>query len=182
MPRNVLVTGGAGYIGSHTCKELARQGFTPVAFDNLRRGQRAAVKWGPLVEGDLASRDDLRHALDCFAPEAVIHFAAFAYVEESVRDPGAYFRNNVGGTLNLLEAMARANVRRLVFSSTCAVYGVPERTPIAESTPTAPINPYGESKLQIEKMLPWFEGAHGLKWTALRYFNAAGCDAEGEIG
>jgi UDP-arabinose 4-epimerase len=182
MSRTVLVTGGAGYIGSHTCKELARQGFTPVTFDNLKRGQRAAVKWGPLFEGDLANKADLREAFQRFAPEAVIHFAAFAYVEESVRDPGAYFRNNVGGTLNLLEAMAEAQVTRLVFSSTCAVYGIPQTTPITEAMPTAPINPYGESKLQIERMLPWFEAAHRLKWVALRYFNAAGCDPEGEIG
>jgi len=182
MSRNILVTGGAGYIGSHTCKELAHRGYNPIAFDNLTRGTRASVKWGPLVVGDLLKKHELRQVIDAFQIEAVVHFAALAYVGESVEAPARYFRNNVTGTLNLLDAMAEASITNLVFSSTCAVYGVPDRVPITEVAPTKPINPYGETKLQTEKMLPWFGRAHGLNWVALRYFNAAGADPDGEIG
>ena len=182
MTRNILVTGGAGYIGSHTCKALARHGYQPIAFDNLSRGSRSAVKWGPLVVGDVTNRQQLRQAIDRYQVEAVMHFAAFAYVGESVMNPAKYFRNNAASTVNLLEAMAQTGVRDLVFSSTCAVYGTPAEVPISEETPTQPINPYGESKLQTERMLPWFANAHELKWVALRYFNAAGADPEGEIG
>src|SRR5262245_5434167 len=182
MSRNILVTGGAGYIGSHTCKALALRGYRPIAFDNLSRGSRAAVKWGPLVVGDVMNKQEIRQAIDEFQIEAVLHFAALAYVGESVRNPAWYFRNNVASTINLLEVMADTGIDNIVFSSTCAVYGTPPKVPIAEDTPTSPINPYGESKLQAERMLPWFGNAHGLKWVALRYFNAAGADPEGEIG
>ena len=182
MTRNILVTGGAGYIGSHTCKALAQRGYQPIVFDNLKRGSRAAVKWGPLVVGDVMNKHELRQAIDRFEIEAVLHFAALAYVGESVENPARYFRNNVANTISLLEAMAQTGVTNLVFSSTCAVYGTPAQVPISEDTPTNPINPYGETKLQSERMLPWFGNAHGLKWVALRYFNAAGADPDGEIG
>ena len=182
MSVNVLVTGGAGYIGSHTCKALARAGVRPIVYDNLCYGHRWAVRWGPLVEGDLADRDLLQRTLEQFPVAAVIHFAAFAYVGESVREPERYFRNNVINTLNLLEAMQQAGVRNLVFSSTCATYGVPERLPITEDHPQQPVNPYGESKLFVERALRWMGEAHGLGWAALRYFNAAGADPEGELG
>jgi UDP-arabinose 4-epimerase len=182
MTRNILVTGGAGYIGSHTCKALAVRGYQPIAFDNLTRGTRAAVKWGPLVVGDVMNKRELRQTIDRFRIEAVMHFAALAYVGESVGHPATYFRNNVASTINLLEAMTQTGLDTLVFSSTCAVYGTPAQVPISEGTPTNPINPYGESKLQVERMLPWFGNAHGLNWVALRYFNAAGADPDGEIG
>jgi len=182
MTRNILVTGGAGYIGSHTCKALAQRGYRPIAFDNLKRGTRSAVKWGPLVVGDVMNKQDLHQAIDRYRIEAVLHFAALAYVGESVENPALYFRNNVSSTINLLEVMAQTGISNLVFSSTCAVYGTPAQVPISEDTPTNPINPYGESKLQTERMLPWFGNAHGLKWVALRYFNAAGADPDREIG
>ena len=182
MTRNILVTGGAGYIGSHTCKALAVRGYRPVAFDNLTRGSRASVKWGPLVVGDVMNKHELRRTIETFRIEAVLHFAALAYVGESMGNPAWYFRNNAASTINLLEAMAETALTNLVFSSTCAVYGVPPQVPIGEDTPAQPINPYGESKLQTERMLPWFEKAHGLKWVALRYFNAAGADPSCEIG
>jgi UDP-arabinose 4-epimerase len=182
MTRKILVTGGAGYIGSHTCKALAVRGYQPIAFDNLSRGSRAAVKWGPLVIGDVMNKRDLRQTIERFQIEAVMHFAALAYVGESVGNPGSYFRNNVASTTSLLEVMTQIGVDNFVFSSTCAVYGTPAQVPISEGTPTNPINPYGESKLQVERMLPWFGNAHGLNWVALRYFNAAGADPDGEIG
>lgn len=144
---NVLVTGGAGYIGSHTAKALHRAGFTPVVLDNLSMGHAWAVKWGPLVQADLADREVLISAMRAHCVEAVIHFAASAYVGESMQDPAKYFRNNVTGTLNLLEAMQEAGVRHLVFSSSCATYGIPQELPIPEEHPQQPINPYGESKL-----------------------------------
>ncbi len=182
MAETVLVTGGAGYIGSHACKALARAGYVPVAYDNLGRGHREAVRWGPLVVGDLADAALVESTLRRHAVTAVMHFAAFAYVGESVTQPALYFRNNVANSLTLLEAMGRAAVTSIVFSSTCATYGVPEAMPIAESTPQRPINPYGESKLMIERMLHWLGAAHGLQSAVLRYFNAAGDDPEGEIG
>jgi UDP-glucose-4-epimerase GalE len=180
--RSVLVTGGAGYIGSHTCKALAQAGLTPVTLDNLVYGHRQAVKWGPFIEGDLADRALLEQVMREHAVQAVIHFAAYAYVGESMQQPGKYFANNVVNTLNLLDAMHSAGVQHIVFSSTCATYGLPERVPIDEQHPQKPVNPYGESKLFVERALRWYEVAHGLKWAALRYFNAAGADAEGEIG
>jgi len=183
MPSStVLVTGGAGYIGSHTAKGLARSGYRVVVYDNLSRGHRWAVKWGPFEEGDLLDQERLRRVLTEHRVEAVLHFAAFAAVGESMQDPELYFHNNVAGSLSLLEAMRASQVRRIVFSSTCAVYGVPEIVPMTEDNPKAPASPYGESKLMVEKMLHWAGVCHGLQWMALRYFNAAGCDADGETG
>ena len=180
--KTVLVTGGAGYVGSHACKALAAAGYQPVTFDNLVRGHRQAVQWGPLVEGDILDRAALDRAFGQYRPVAVMHFAAFAYVGESVAEPGKYWRNNVGGSLNVLEAACDHGGVPLVFSSTCATYGVPSRTPIAESDPQAPVNPYGATKLAVERMLAEFGQAHGLRSIALRYFNAAGADPQGDIG
>jgi UDP-arabinose 4-epimerase len=182
MPQTVLVTGGAGYIGSHACKALARAGHRPVVYDNLSRGHREAVRWGPLVEGDLADRTRLVAAIRRHGASAVMHFAAFAYVGESVGDPALYYRNNLGGSLSLLEAMREAGIGRIVFSSTCATYGIPETMPIAETAPQLPVNPYGETKLAIERALHWYGAAYGIRSVSLRYFNAAGADPEGEIG
>ena len=178
----VLVTGGAGYIGSHTCKELARAGYSPVVFDNLSEGHRWAARYGPLIEGELADTDLVRETLLSTRAEAVIHFAANAYVGESIQNPQKYFRNNVGGTISLLDAVRAAGVPRLVFSSTCATYGCPDRIPIDEDHKQDPVNPYGASKLFVEQMLRWNAAAHGLRYVALRYFNAAGADAELELG
>jgi UDP-arabinose 4-epimerase len=178
----ILVTGGAGYIGSHTAKRLAREGFDVAVFDNLSRGHRDFVKWGPLVEGDLHDGALLRETLRWFKPQAVIHFAAFAYVGESVGNPGLYYRNNVGGTLSLLEAMRAADVGAIIVSSTCATYGQPDKMPIAEDCPQSPINPYGASKLMMERLCKDFETACGLRSVALRYFNACGADTDCEIG
>lgn len=182
MVKRVLVTGGAGYIGSHTCKCLAQRGIEPVVYDNLSRGHADAVRWGPLVEGDINDGAALRDAMRRFSPDSVVHFAAFAYVGESVSDPAKYYRNNVAGTLTLLEAMRDTGVHQMVFSSTCATYGVPERLPISEDTAQAPISPYGRSKLMIEQMLADMGRAHDLRSVALRYFNAAGADPDGEAG
>ena len=183
MSKNtVLVTGGAGYIGSHACKALASAGYFPVVYDNLSRGHEWAVKWGPLVHGDILDRDRLGEVLKTYKPNAVIHFAALAYVGESMLDPGTYYRNNVVGSLNLLEAMRDYHIGVLVFSSSCATYGVPKRLPIQEDSPQRPINPYGASKLMVERMIEHFGNAHGLAWIALRYFNAAGADSNNEIG
>lgn len=177
-----LVTGGAGYVGSHVCKMLAEQGRLPVVYDNLSRGNRWAVRWGPLEEGELADEARLRDVLNRWRPEGVLHFAAFAYVGESVSDPGMYYRNNVAGTLTLLDAMRACGVSRLVFSSSCATYGAPEVLPIREDAPQRPINPYGASKLMVESILRDYAAAYGLAAVALRYFNAAGADPAGEIG
>jgi UDP-glucose-4-epimerase GalE len=180
--KHILVCGGAGYIGSHMCKALARAGHVPVAFDNLSTGHREAVRWGPLVEGDLLDHDSLAGAFSAHRIDAVMHFAARSLVGESMRQPGLYFRNNVTGTLNLLDAMREAGVDRLVFSSTAAVYGNPEYTPIDEAHPTRPINPYGWSKLMAERQVAEYCRAHGMRAACLRYFNAAGADPEGEAG
>lgn len=182
MVQSILVTGGAGYVGSHACKALAAAGYRPVVYDSLTRGRRGAVKWGPLVEGDLHDRDQLIATMRGHRVAAVMHFAAFAYVGESVTAPGLYYRNNVVGTLSLLEAMRTAGVATIVFSSTCAVYGIPGEVPIRETTAKAPLNPYGETKLAIERALYWHGTAHGLRYAALRYFNAAGADPDGDIG
>ncbi len=182
MSDAILVTGGAGYVGSHACKALAGAGYRPIVYDNLSRGHREAVRWGPLIEGDLNDTDQVAAALQTHRVTAVMHFAAYAYVGESVGEPATYYRNNVGGTLALLEAMRRTGTGAIVFSSTCAVYGSPERLPIDEATPKLPLNPYGETKLAVERALHWYGGAYGLRFAALRYFNAAGADPEGEIG
>jgi UDP-arabinose 4-epimerase len=178
----VLVTGGAGYVGSHFCKAVAREGFKPIVLDNLVFGHESAVRWGPLEQGDISNRVRLDELFEQYQPAAVMHFAAYAYVGESVTDPGKYYRNNVAGTLTLLEAMRDHGVGKLVFSSTCAIYGTPERMPIPESAPQRPINPYGTSKLMVEMMLRDFDAAHNVRSMVLRYFNAAGADPDGEIG
>jgi len=180
--RRVLVTGGAGYIGSHACKALKQAGYEVVVYDNLTAGHRDAVKYGPLVEGDITDLAGVRAALSSHRIDAVMHFAAFLDVGESVRTPAKYYRNNVGGALTVLEAMAAESVQFFVFSSTCATYGEPRETPIPETHPQDPINSYGDSKLAVERALPHFERAHGIKWMALRYFNAAGADPDGDIG
>jgi UDP-arabinose 4-epimerase len=178
----VLVTGGAGFIGSHTCKALHRAGFAPVTYDNLSRGNREAVRWGPLEVGDLGDRARLREAVARHRPAAVVHFAALAYVGESEENPAAYYANNVGGTAALLRIMQEAGLPHIVFSSTCAIYGAPAVIPIAENCPAAPINPYGASKMVCERMLRESAKAFPLTFMALRYFNAAGADPDGEIG
>jgi UDP-glucose-4-epimerase GalE len=179
---SVLLVGGAGYIGSHTAKYLAQRGFLPVVYDDLSRGHRQAVKWGPLEVGDIADGARLAEVLARHRPRAVVHFAAFAYVGESVTDPARYYRNNVAGTLSLLEAMRAAEVRTLVFSSTCATYGVPTAVPIVEESPQNPINPYGRTKLMIEQVLADYSQAYDFRCICLRYFNAAGADPDGELG
>ncbi|VWC84985.1 UDP-glucose 4-epimerase GalE [Burkholderia contaminans] len=178
----VLVTGGAGYIGSHTCKALAAAGHEPVAYDNLSTGHRDAVRWGPLVAADILDRDALSKAFAAHRPDVVIHFAALAYVGDSVLAPDRYYTVNVTGTCTLLSAMHAAGVGRIVMSSSCATYGIPDVLPISERTPQQPINPYGFTKYAMERMAADFERAYGLKWVALRYFNAAGADPDGEIG
>ena len=179
---HILVTGGAGYIGSHACKALAMAGYTPVVLDNLVYGHEWAVKWGPLIHGDIFDRPLLDSIFRQYRPSAVMHFAAFAYVGESVRDPGKYYRNNTSGTLSLLDAMCAHETRRFIFSSTCATYGVPHSLPITEQHPQNPINPYGASKWMIERILQDYDIAHGVKSVCLRYFNAAGADPDGETG
>ena len=178
----IIVTGGAGYIGSHACKVLASRGFEPIVVDNLSRGNRWAVKWGPLESSDIADSARLRAVLEQYRPAAIMHFAAYAYVGESVQDPLLYYRNNVCATASLLQTLVDFESLPIVFSSTCATYGVPERTPIAEDHPQRPINPYGFSKLVVERMLADLDVARGLRSISLRYFNAAGADPEREIG
>ena len=178
----VAVIGGAGYIGSHTAKALAQAGHEPVVVDNLSTGHREAVRWGPLHEVDIRDRATLAAVFATIRPAAVMHFAALAYVGDSMRDPLAYYETNVAGTLSLLEAMRAVDCSRIVFSSSCATYGIPDRLPITEATPQHPTNPYGETKLACERLLHWAGVAHDLRWMALRYFNAAGADPDGEIG
>ena len=167
--KTVLVTGGAGYIGSHTCKILAQEGYQPVTFDNLSSGHTWAAKWGPLERGDILDRTALDRAIEKYRPSACLHFAALAYVEESISDPGKYYRNNVAGSLTLLEALRDHGVDQFVLSSTCATYGVTDKVPIDETLPQAPINPYGASKLMVERMLADFHAAYRLRSVALRY-------------
>lgn len=178
----VLVTGGAGYIGSHACKALKAAGFLPVTYDNLSTGHARLVRWGPLVEGDLQDRDRLHAAFSTYRPVGVLHFAASALVVESMQNPGLYYQNNVGGSLSLLEAMRHHNVPYLVFSSTCATYGYAQMEKITEEHPQLPVNPYGRSKLMVETIIADFEKSFGLKSAILRYFNAAGGDLDGETG
>lgn len=179
---HILVTGGAGYIGSHTAKVLSRAGHEPVVLDNLSYGHEWAVKWGPFEHGDLGDAPFVAGVLERHGIEAVIHFAASTYVGESMTDPRKYFRNNMVNTLNLLDAMQDCGVPSIVFSSTCATYGDPLRIPIDETHPQSPVNPYGQSKLMVEQTLRWYGHAYGLRSVALRYFNASGADPEGEIG
>jgi UDP-glucose 4-epimerase len=178
----VLVTGGAGYIGSHAAKALRQAGYRVVIYDNLSAGHRDAALGAPLVEGDIRDVDAVRRALRDSGASAVMHFAAWLTVSDSVRDPIGYYRNNVTGALATLEAMAAEHCRQFVFSSTCAVYGEPEETPLRETHPTLPINSYGQTKLAVEHALPHFERAYGIRSIRLRYFNAAGADPDGELG
>lgn len=182
MENHVLVTGGAGYIGAHACKALSRAGFVPVAFDNLSTGWRDAVKFGPLVQGDLMDRAAVEAAFAAFRPVAVMHFAALSLVGESMKDPGRYWRVNVGGSLNLIEAAVAAGCNNFVFSSTCATYGDQDGVVLNEDTPQRPINSYGASKRAIEEILQNFGASHGLNHVIFRYFNVAGADPEGEVG
>lgn len=182
VTRPVLVTGGAGYVGSHACRILAASGYQPVTLDNLSTGHRWAVKWGPLEVGDIADRTFVGALIAKHQPVAVMHFAALSLVGESGSLPARYYENNVSGTLSLLQAMQASGVDRFVFSSTCATYGQPEQCPIAETTRQQPINTYGRSKLMVETILQDFVTAYGLRATALRYFNAAGAAAEDGIG
>jgi UDP-arabinose 4-epimerase len=179
---NILVTGGAGYIGSHTAKRLRSSGLTPIVYDNLVTGHAACVRWGPLVRGDILDTDHLARTIARYEPDAVIHFAASAYVGESVEDPSKYYRNNVAGTLSILEACRQAKIDKIIFSSSCATYGAPAVLPIDESAPQDPINPYGRTKLIAEHMLRDYAAAYGLRFVALRYFNACGADPDGELG
>jgi UDP-arabinose 4-epimerase len=178
----VLVTGAAGYIGSHVCKLLAAAGHLPVGLDNLSTGNASAVRWGPHVLGDVGNRDLLRQVFRQYQIDAVMHFAASAYVGESVSHPQAYFGNNVVNSLALLDGMLEAGVKPIVFSSTCATYGQPASIPIVESQPQLPINPYGVSKLFVERVLQAYAVAYGIRWIALRYFNVAGADPDGDLG
>jgi UDP-glucose-4-epimerase GalE len=180
--KRVLVTGAAGYIGSHACKALARAGFEPVGLDDLSRAGLNELPWGLLEVANVADTQAVASVLDRYRPCAAMHFAAYAYVGESMTEPALYYRNNVGGSLALLEALRNARIDSIVFSSTCATYGVPRSTPIDEDHPQAPINPYGMSKLMVERMLVDFDRAYGLRHVALRYFNAAGADPDGELG
>ena len=182
VDRHVLVTGGAGYIGSHACKQLARAGYVPVTFDNLSTGWGSAVKFGPLVQGDLLDRPALDAVFAEYQPVAVMHFAALSQVGEATRDPGRYWRNNLGGSLNLIEAMVAANCLDMVFSSTCATYGDQDGVVLNEDTPQHPLNAYGASKLAVEGVLRVFGVSHGLNSVVFRYFNVAGADPEAEIG
>jgi UDP-arabinose 4-epimerase len=181
-PSAVLVTGGAGYIGSHACKALAARGIVPVVYDNLSTGSRAAVKWGPLVVADLLDHEALVAAFRSHPIRAVMHFAAGIDVADSLRAPATYYAANVVGTLNLLDAMRATGVSAIVYSSSCALYGLPDRIPVDEDHPARPLTPYGQTKLDAEGMLRWYGHAYGLRWIALRYFNAAGSDPGGEIG
>ncbi len=178
----ILVCGGAGYVGSHVNKELHGAGYETIVFDNLVYGHREAVKWGTLVEGDLANLHDIEKIFQKYQIDAVFHFAAFAYVGESVVEPEKYYENNVVNTLNLLKVMKRYGCDKIIFSSTCATYGEPECVPITEDMPQNPINPYGASKLMVERILKDYHKAYGLNYIVLRYFNAAGADPDGEIG
>ncbi|MEQ8966423.1 MAG: UDP-glucose 4-epimerase GalE [Azospirillaceae bacterium] len=178
----ILVPGGAGYIGAHTCKALAAAGHVPVVVDDLSSGRRDFVQWGPLHVSDMADRSALARIVREEAIEAVVHFAASIEVGLSVKDPASFYANNVVNTLGLLDVMREAGVAAIVFSSTAATYGMPQTSPIPEDHPTVPINPYGETKLAVERALKWYGEAYGLRWTALRYFNAAGADPDGAIG
>jgi UDP-glucose-4-epimerase GalE len=178
----ILVTGGAGYIGSHVCKELARHGYLPITYDNLCSGNEEAVKWGPFEEGDIRDRERLRKVIQMHKPVAVMHFAALIQVQESIADPAAYYNNNAFGSLCLLEEVCAQGIRNIVVSSTAAVYGLPENPLISESSPLLPINPYGQSKLMMENILQDFSRAYGIKHVILRYFNAAGADLDAETG
>jgi UDP-glucose 4-epimerase len=179
---NILVAGGAGYIGSHTCLDLFTKGFKPIVYDNLSNGHAEFVKWGPLEKGDIRDRSKIDETLRNYRPSAIVHFAAAIEVGESVRDPGGFYDNNVVGTITLLRAAQAAGIDKFVFSSTCATYGVPSSMPMNEAHPQFPINPYGRSKLIVEQILKDLDLYQGFRSVILRYFNAAGADIEGRIG
>jgi UDP-glucose-4-epimerase GalE len=182
MASAVLVAGGAGYIGSQTCKVLASAGYLPVTLDNLSTGYAQSVKWGPFIQADLRDHEAILAAVKTYGITSAIHFAAYSLVGESTSNPAKYYDNNLGAAVAFASALIEADVKALVFSSTAAVYGNPQSELIGETHPTVPINPYGASKLAFEQALYWLERAHGLNYTALRYFNAAGADPDGEIG
>ena len=179
---NILVVGGAGYIGSHMCKHLAKHGYLPIVLDNLSRGHEKAVKWGPFFEGSISDRNILKRVFSENRIDAVMHYAAYCYVEESVTDPSMYYQNNLADTICLLSEMVEAEIKKIVFSSSCAVYGEPEEIPITENHPQNPVNPYGRTKYMVEQVLDDFKYAYGVEFVSLRYFNAAGADPEGELG
>ena len=179
---DILVTGGAGYIGSHCCKELNRRGYTPVTIDNLVYGHRGYVRWGPFYEGNIDDKKVLEKIFSRHRIQAVLHFAAFAYVGESVTDPLKYYRNNLKGTIGLFESLILHGVRHVIFSSSCATYGIPVKVPIDETHPQNPINPYGKTKYMVEEILKDYSQAYPFDFMSLRYFNAAGADLESEIG
>jgi len=181
-PKSILIVGGAGYIGSHAAKAVRLSGREPVVFDDLSSGRAHAVRWGPLVKGDIRKADDVRAAIRQYRPDAVMQFAARIEVGEGEKDPAHFYDNNVAGTLNLVRVMLEEGVRSLVFSSTCAIYGDPERLPLTEDLPKRPVSVYGRTKLMCEQVLEDISRAHGLNFAALRYFNAAGADPDGEIG
>ena len=178
----ILVTGGAGYIGSHCCKVLSNVGYTPVTYDSLERGHASAVQWGPLEQGNILDVDRLTEVIQQYRPQAVMHFAAYALVGESVEYPDMYYRNNVEGSRKLIDTMLQNGINKMIFSSTCATYGTPQEIPIPEEHQQKPINPYGVSKLQIEKLLCDYDQTHNFKSVSLRYFNAAGADPDTQIG
>ncbi len=178
---NILVTGGAGYIGSHTCKQLSLSGYSPVVFDNLSTGHKGFIQWGEFVRGDIQEVDDIRRVFEQFDIAAVIHFAASAYVGESVEKPLEYYNNNLRGSINLLKVMQENDCSRLIFSSSCATYGLPEAVPISVNHPQNPVNPYGSSKLFVERVIRDYVNANPFNATILRYFNAAGADASTDL-
>jgi len=178
----ILVTGGAGFIGSHTCKLLSAAGYLPVVYDNLSRGNEKSVAWGPLVVGDIRDRRELEQAIGTYKPKAIIHFAALAYVGESVHQPAEYYSTNVAGTIAVLDAARATAISNIIFSSSCATYGVPEVLPVRESSSQNPISPYGRSKLMGEQIIGDYAAAYGMKYAILRYFNACGADPDGDLG
>lgn len=182
MNNTIIVTGGAGYIGSHFCKIAKKQGYNPVVFDNLSTGTKEFVKYGDFIKGDLRDYNLLVETFKKYNPISIMHFAAFIEVGESVKDPYKYYDNNVSSTLNLIKAMIDCNIKNIIFSSTAATFGMPKNSVINENTPQKPINPYGESKLMVEKILEDFRKAYNINYTILRYFNASGADPEGELG
>lgn len=180
--KNILVAGGAGYVGSHCCLALAEAGFAPVVYDNLSNGHEAFAQWGPLEHGDIRDGGRLDAVIARYSPVAILHFAALIEVGESVKEPGRFYENNVAGTITLIEAARRGGIEAMVFSSTCATYGDPVKLPMDESHPQAPLNPYGRSKLMVEQALADYSRYAGFRSVCLRYFNAAGADEYGRIG
>lgn len=178
----ILVTGGAGYIGSHICKALAQNGYLPITLDNLSMGEEKRVLWGPLINGNIFDTELIQKICSEYKPVGMIHLAACADVRESMRNPGKYYHNNVHGTRALMHAIENSTIETCILSSSCSVYGIPEKCPIDESTPTHPISPYGESKLLAEMIVQTLAASYGMNYGILRYFNASGCDPEHEIG